>query len=158
MAVLSFEKRTSKQGYCVSFFWLHIFSHEPGWNVVLVLAKTFLHWSQQSHLKMKHQRRKCVFCINLKNPFFYWIKSHLNTLFKFDHRQFYQKLFIIRMLGWKLKRFYYYFNLSPKIITWPILEIKNLLGLLFIYKITHPYIVILEIWLDGKAGKKLEPN
>ena len=62
------------------------------------------------------------------------------------------------MLGLKLKKFFYYFNLSPKIITWPILEMKNLLGLLFIYKITHPYIVILEIWLDGKAGKKLEPN
>ena len=36
-------------------------------------------------------------------------------------------------------------------------EMKNL-GLLFIHKITHPYIMILEVWLDRKAGKKLEPN
>ena len=81
-------------------------------------------------------------------------KRHLNTLFTFDCRQSYQKLCIIKMLGWKLRRFYCYFNLSPKIIAWSLLEMKNLLGLLFLHTITHPY--ILEIWLDRKAGKKLQ--
>ena len=71
MAVLSFEKGKSKQGYWVSFFWLQILSHELGWNVVLVLAKTFLHWSQRSHLNMNNQGLRCVSYINLKNPCFF---------------------------------------------------------------------------------------
>ena len=52
------------------FFWLQILPHELGWNVALVLAKTFLRWSQRSYLNMKKQRFRSVFCTNLENPCF----------------------------------------------------------------------------------------
>ena len=60
------------------FFWLQILPHELGWNVALVLAKTFLHRSQRSHLNMKKQRFRSVFYTNLKNPCFLLNKeSHI---------------------------------------------------------------------------------
>ena len=137
------------------FFWLQILPHELGWNVALVLAKTFLRWSQRSYLNMKKQRFRSVFCTNLENPCFLlnkdiWI-HYLRLIVDNLTRSF------ALLKCWELRRFYCYFNLSPKIIAWSLLEMKNLLGLLFLHTITHPY-MILEIWLDRKAGKKLQPN
>ena len=83
---------------------------------------------------------------------FYWIKSHLIHYLSLIVDNLTRSFALLKC--WELRRFYCYFNLSPKIIAWSLLEMKNLLGLLFLHTITHPY--ILEIWLDRKAGKKLQ--
>ena len=99
MAVLSFANGKSKQGYWVSFFFIAHFASWTWLKCSSGLSKNFFVLSQRSHVNMKKQRFRSVFYTNLKNPCFLLNKVTSDTLFKFDRRQSYQKLCIIKMLG-----------------------------------------------------------